>query len=119
MALTVYGIPTCQTVKKAQSWLEAQGAEFERVDLRETPPSKARVQRWVKALGSKALRNTSGGSYRALGPEKKDWSDAEWVAAFVEDPMLIKRPVIERDGAAVLVGFRGSDEALSETLLED
>ncbi|MCB9741826.1 MAG: Spx/MgsR family RNA polymerase-binding regulatory protein [Alphaproteobacteria bacterium] len=108
MSLTVYGIPSCGTVKKAWRWLDDHGLAHERVNLRETPPDAAQVQRWVEALGAKALRNTSGGAYRALGPEKQDWSDARWAEAFAQDPMLIKRPVIERDGEPVSVGFKES-----------
>ena len=71
----------------------------------------------MQTVGSKVLRNTSGGSYRGLGPEKKTWSDSRWADAFAADPMLLKRPVITRDGSVVQVGFRGSDEQLSERLL--
>jgi arsenate reductase len=112
MKLTVYGIPSCGTVKKAGAWLQARGLGHEHHDLRSAPPDRAQVQRWVQAFGVAALKNTSGGSYRALGPEKDAYSDEEWVAAFTRDPMLIKRPVIERDGQPVLVGFRGDEAAL-------
>jgi arsenate reductase (glutaredoxin) len=103
--LTVYGIPTCGTVKKARAWLDGRGVKYTWVDMRTTPPDRARVTRWAKKLGAKALRNTSGGAYRALGPEKDTWTDAAWVDAFAGDAMLIKRPVIERDGEPASVGF--------------
>ena len=104
--LTVYGIPSCQSCKKARAWLDERGLPHRWVDLRETPPSRARVEAWVSALGSRPLRNTSGGSYRALGPEKAQWDDAAWLEAFARDPMLIKRPVLEIDGEPAAVGFR-------------
>jgi arsenate reductase len=106
MSYTVYGIVTCGTVRKARVWLDARGVAYRFVDLREEPPTRARVEAWVRALGVAALKNTSGGSYRALGADKDGWSDARWVDAFVADPMLIRRPVIERDGAPVQVGWR-------------
>ena len=115
--LTVYGIPNCGTVKKARRWMDEREAAHTFVDFRATPPSRGQVEGWVEALGAKAMRNTSGGSYRALPPEKQDWDDARWVEAFAADPMLIKRPIIERDGTAVQVGFRGSEDALAATLL--
>ena len=105
MALTVHGIPTCGTVKKARAWLDARDIPHTWVDLRTSPPSADRVKGWATAFGTRAMRNTSGGSYRALGPEKDTWTDDQWVAAFVADPMLLKRPVIERDGAPAVVGF--------------
>lgn len=106
MNLTVYGIPTCGTVKKVRAWLDAQGQAHAWVDLRATPPSMERVQAWVSAFGVQAMKNTSGGSYRALGVEKDAWSDADWIVAFQRDPMLIKRPVLERDGLPWSVGHR-------------
>lgn len=105
MQVTVYGIKSCSTVKRARAWLDSHGIEHSWVDFRATPVVAERIARWVDALGSRPLRNTSGSSYRALGDEKKSWGDAEWLPRFQEDPMLLKRPVLELDGAAVAVGF--------------
>ncbi len=110
--LTVYGIPTCDSCRKARRWLDQQGHEHAWVDLRETPPGSDDVAGWVEALGAKKLKNTSGGSYRALPAEKKTWSDARWTAAFAADPMLLKRPILVRDGTALTTGFRGWDTLL-------
>lgn len=107
--VTVYGIPNCGTVKKARAWLDERGIDHSFVDFRETPVSAEHVGRWVAALGSKALRNTSGGSYRALPDDKKSWPDARWTEAFAEDAMLIRRPVLEVDGEPVQAGFRKTD----------
>lgn len=117
MKHVVYGIVTCGTVKKARAWLQARGVTPEFVDLRQDPPDRAKVAGWVEAFGARAMRNTSGGSYRALPADKADWDDATWLDAFVRDPMLLKRPIIERDGVPVQVGFRGTDDALTATLL--
>ncbi len=106
MNLTLHGIPTCGTVKKARKWLDARSIPYTFVDFRSSPPSREQVARWVEHFGARALRNTSGGAYRALGPEKKTWDDARWLEAFLADPMLIKRPVVEIDGAPALVGFK-------------
>ena len=105
MKIAIHGIPSCGTCKKARAWLDARGLAYTWVDLREQAPSRARVVRWVKTLGAKKLRNTSGGSYRALGTAKDGFDDAAWTDAFAADPMLIKRPVLEVDGAPVAVGF--------------
>lgn len=119
MAWTVYGIPSCNSVKKALRWLEEHEQEHELVNLRERPPGTERLQRWVEALGARALRNTSGRSYRALGPERASYTDARWIEAFAQDPMLIKRPVIEREGEPVHVGARKLDRALEPLLSAD
>lgn len=105
MLFTLYGIPTCGTVRKARSFLQNAGVSHDFVDFRQTPPSRAQVESWVAAFGARALRNTSGGSYRALGTEKDSWSEEEWTVAYTRDPMLLKRPVVERDGSPLTVGF--------------
>lgn len=106
MNITLYGIPSCGTVKKARSWLDERGIEHTFVDFRTDPVGRERIEAWVSTLGAKALRNTSGRSYRGLPDEKKDWDDATWVDRFAADAMLIKRPVVEKDGVAVMAGFR-------------
>ncbi len=118
MSLTLYGIPNCGTVKKAARWLDERGVEHKFVDFRAHPVGRSTVDAWVAALGAKALRNTSGGSYRALGEDKQTWSDAQWAEAFTADPMLIKRPLIERDGTAIKAGFRGKDDEIAALLLD-
>lgn len=115
--IVVYGIPTCGTVRKARAWLAEHGVSHEWIDLRESPPDRATIDRWIAAFGAKALRNTSGAAYRALGPEKDGWDDARWAEAFASDPMLVKRPVVERDGEPVLVGFRAPEDELRRRLL--
>ena len=52
------------------------------------------------------MRNTSGQSYRALGEVKDTWNEAQWVSAFSDDVMLLKRPIFVKDGMAIAVGFR-------------
>ncbi len=105
---TVYGITTCGTVKKARAFLDSKKTPYTFVDFRQTPPSLAQVKQWVATFGANAMRNTSGGSYRALPEAKAQWSEAEWVKQFAADPMLIKRPIVERDGVPVQVGFKGT-----------
>jgi arsenate reductase (glutaredoxin) len=106
MALLVYGIPTCSTCRKALTWLDQQGVAYEFVDTKLVPPGRAMIADWVARLGSSPLRNTSGQSYRAIGPEKSDWTAAQWIDAFAADAMLLKRPLFVQDGSAIAVGFR-------------
>ncbi|MEM7794943.1 MAG: Spx/MgsR family RNA polymerase-binding regulatory protein [Cyanobacteria bacterium P01_C01_bin.118] len=109
MALQVYGIPNCGTCKKALTWLDTNGIAYEFINTKEQPPTREQITEWVSALTARPMRNTSGMSYRALGEEKKTWSDEQWIAAFSEDAMLLKRPLFVKDGTAVLVGFRASE----------
>ena len=116
MSIFVYGIKTCSSCKKALKWLEANGFEHTWVDTRKTPPSKEKIESWVSDLGFKPMRNTSGGSYRALGSEKHDWGDSEWTEAYSKDAMLLKRPLFEKKGKALFTGFRGTDEEIKNRL---
>lgn len=117
MIIQLYGIPTCATCKKAFKWLEANGVEYEFVNTKEQPPSRHLIQNWVATLGVKPMRNTSGQSYRALGEDKQLWSDKQWIDAFANDAMLLKRPLFVRNGTAAMVGFRGTDEQIREQLV--
>ena len=116
MALKVYGIPNCGTYKKAFAWLESNGVDYEFINTKEHPPEQSQIEAWVAALTARPMRNTSGLSYRALGDEKKEWSDAQWVEAFAADAMLLKRPLFEKGGEAVLVGFRAKEEEIRAKL---
>ena len=116
MSFTLYGISTCDSCRKAKKWFEAQGVEYTWVDTRKVAPTKEQITSWVATLGNKVMRNTSGGSYRALGEEKKSWTDNQWIEAFTNDPMLLKRPLIERNDTALLTGFRGSDDDIRSKL---
>ncbi len=115
MSLLVYGIPNCGTCKKALQWLEARGIAYEFINTKEHPPTQEMLADWVASLGAAPMRNTSGHSYRALGEDKKDWTDQQWIEAFSADAMLIKRPLFVKDGKAILVGFRDKDVAATLT----
>ncbi len=116
MPIQVYGIPTCGTCKKATQWLDRNQIPYEFVNTKDQPPTVAMIQSWVAVLGALPLRNTSGQSYRALGDAKQGWGDAEWIAAFAQDAMLLKRPVFVKDGQAVIVGFRDADAVMRQKL---
>lgn len=116
MTLQVYGIPNCGTCKKAFQWLGDRHISYTFIDTKEQPPSRQLIEAWVEALGAKPLRNTSGQSYRALGAQKQDWSDEQWIDAFAKDAMLIKRPLFAKDGKAVMVGFREKENVMLEML---
>ncbi len=115
ISLKVYGIPTCSTCSKALRWLDEQNIVYEFVNTKECPPNRATIASWVMALGNKPLRNTSGKSYRSLGQTKDNWTDEDWINAFSQDAMLLKRPLFVQDDRAVFVGFRDPAK-LAQTL---
>lgn len=116
MSIQVYGIPTCGTCKKALKWLDDNQIQYEFINTKEHPPTRQAIADWVARLGTKPMRNTSGQSYRALGDIKNEWTDAEWIEAFVKDAMLIKRPLFVVNGTAALVSFRDKEEVIREKL---
>lgn len=116
MSIRVYGIPNCGTCKKAIAWLEDNHIEYEFINTKDHPPTAKMIAGWVQALGSKPMRNTSGKSYRALGDVRNSFSDQQWIDAFAQDAMLLKRPLFTKDNQAILVGFRASEAELKAKL---
>ena len=110
MSIKVYGYKKCGTWRKAWAWLDDQGVAYERVPIREEPPSRDELEAaWhASGLPLKRFFNTSGGSYRQGGwsAKLKDGvSEKEQLDALAADPMLLKRPLVIGDGV-VLVGFK-------------
>ena len=116
MTLVVYGIPTCDTCKKALAWLDHQGVIYDIINTKLYPPSRDILQGWVQSLGVKPLLNTSGRVYRGLPAAKQTWTEAQWIEALATDAMLLKRPLFVRDGEAVMAGFRPQQPDLGARL---
>jgi len=103
--ITLYGIPNCDTVRKARRWLDAQGIDYQFHDFRKQGLEESMLHGWVAELGWEALINRRGTSWRKL-PEKErneiDQNSA--IRLMLENPTLIKRPVLEL-GPSHYVGF--------------
>ncbi len=103
--MIVYGIPNCDTVKKARKWLDAQGIEYAFHDYKKQGVPEDRLRAWVAEKGWEVLLNRRGTTFRALDDATKADLDAEKaVAVMLAHPSTIKRPVVE-NGATLLVGF--------------
>ena len=103
--MVVYGIPNCDSVRKARRWLESHGVAFTFHDLRKDGLDAATLARWVEALGWEPLLNRRGTTWRQLPQPRRDRIDADSAfALMLEQPTVIKRPVVEQDGK-VSVGF--------------
>ncbi|TCM18977.1 Spx/MgsR family transcriptional regulator [Novosphingobium sp. PhB165] len=115
MTLTMYGIPNCDTVKKARNWLDARGTDYTFHDYKKEGADPARLEKWVAEAGWEKLLNRAGTTFRKL-PEadKADLDAAKAIAIMVAQPSTIKRPVVEYPGG-LLVGFKQDewDAALS------
>lgn len=111
----VYGIPNCDTVKKARAWLDARGVAHEFVDFRKVPPPEALIAHWIATLGRDRVVNRRGTTWRGLPPDVQARADTDAGAAAVlaAHPSAIKRPVVVA-GEALLIGF---DESAFERTL--
>ena len=100
-----YGIPNCDTVKKARTWLEARGIGYAFHDYKKEGADPARLSGWSDAAGWETLLNRRGTTYRALSEADKAGIDrAKAIRLMQANPSLIKRPVVEHNGG-LLVGF--------------
>lgn len=106
MTITIYGIKNCDTVKKARTWLEGRGVEHRFVDYRVDGLDAKALARWEKAVGWEKLLNKASTTFKALPDAEKQGVDkARAVALMQAHPTLIKRPVLDVDGA-ITVGFK-------------
>jgi len=102
----IYGIRNCDTMKKALTWLDAQGIEFEFHDYKKQGIDAGTIQAWLAQVERTVLVNTRGTTWRKLPPEAQHIeTDAAAIALMVDNPSLIKRPVLVTD-RGLLVGFK-------------
>jgi arsenate reductase len=106
VSVTLYGITTCDTVRKARAWLDQQGVVYRFHDFRKDGLEATSLAGWLDALGWEAVLNKAGTSFRALPDADKSGLGRDKAAALIlANPTLVKRPVVEADGR-VLVGFK-------------
>lgn len=104
--IEVYGIPNCDTVKKARSWLDVRGMAYTFHDYKKEGASADRLAAWIDAAGLDRVLNRAGTTFRKLPEaEKADLDTARAIALMVANPSMIKRPVVEHPGG-LLVGFK-------------
>lgn len=109
--ITLYGIPNCDTVKKARAWLAGQGLAYQFHDFKKQGVPAERLSAWMAAVGWDKLLNRQGTSWRKLDAAvQAGVQDAASAAALMQElPSVIKRPVVEWNGTPtgrVTVGFK-------------
>lgn len=104
--VTIYGIPNCDTMKKARVWLDQHGVEHVFHDYRKAGVDKARLEGWVAEHGWEVILNRAGTTFRALPDEARaDLNAARAVELMLAQPGMIKRPVLDL-GDRRIVGFK-------------
>jgi arsenate reductase (glutaredoxin) len=109
MSMTLYGIPNCDTVKKARGWLDGLGLDYSFHDYRKSGIEPAKLREWVDARGWEQILNRKGPTFRKLDESDKTGLDPyKAVEVMCAHTSAIKRPILEYDNAddaGLLVGF--------------
>lgn len=115
--MIVYGIPNCNTVKKARTWLADNGIEYEFHDFKKQGITTAKLNEWCEVFGWEKVLNKKGTTWKKISPEQQSQitGQAAAVALLAENTSAIKRPVVEKDGKAILISF---DEELYSSVLK-
>ncbi len=111
--IKMYGIPNCDTVKKARKFLDENKIEFEFVDFKKVAPTEKEIKTWKKTFGDWPV-NKRGTTFRKLKEEFESANDKEIVKLISENSSVIKRPILEENGTAICFGF---DKEAFENLL--
>ena len=110
MSVTLYGIPNCDTVKKARVWLDAQGIDYTFHDYKKAGADEGKLNAWIAEKGWETILNRAGTTFKKLpDADKAGIDDAKAVALMREQPSMIKRPVVEGAKSGLLVGFKQAE----------
>ena len=107
MAIVIYGIKNCDTMKKARAWLDKRGVEYAFHDYKTAGIEREKLERWAKKVGWETLLNRAGTTFRKLTDRYKSGiTETKAIALMLKQPSMIKRPVLDAGGGKLLVGFK-------------
>jgi arsenate reductase len=105
--VTIYGIPNCDTMKKARAWLDSHGIAYAFHDYKKAGIDRSRLEAWSRKVGWEALLNKAGTTFRNLpDADKQVVTERKAIDLMQAQPSLIKRPVLDIGGGKLLVGFK-------------
>ena len=109
--MKLYGIPNCDTVKKARNWLAEHDVTYEFHDFRKQGVSRELLSAWLKQVGWQKLLKKTGPTWGKLPDSIKQSikDDASALGLMLEQPNVIKRPVLEKNGKVLATGFVESE----------
>lgn len=114
MTITLYGIKTCGSVKKAITLLDKHSIPFHFIDLKTTTPNKEQLKSWIESKGIKVVLSSKGTTYKNLKRDGKitesilDSHIQEQIDMLFATPMLLKRPIITSD-KHLIIGYNESE----------
>ena len=106
MSVALYGIPNCDTVKKARDWLDVQGIAYAFHDYKKLGADPAKLAEWCRTAGWDRVLNRAGTTFRKLpDADKLGLDEAKAIGLMAANPSCIKRPIAEHPGG-LLIGFK-------------
>lgn len=104
MKYKMYGIPNCDTVKKARTALEKKKIDYDFVDFKKTPPTAEDVKRWEKVFGELPA-NKKGPTFRKIKEQYEKASPKQQLELLLENTSALKRPILENGSKIVCFGY--------------
>lgn len=105
MTTNLYGIATCDTVRRARKWLNENSIDHQFIDVRENTPPKSQMDNWVASLGAAKMVNKRSTTWKNMSDaDRNEAETGDTTAVLLANPTLIKRPVLEH-GDMLEVGF--------------
>ncbi len=114
----IYGIPNCDTIKKALAWLKANGIDYLFYDYKKNGITTSKLSAWSKQVGWESLLNKKGTTWRKLDATVQESiiNEKKAIGLLVENTSAIKRPLVEKDDKVIALGF---DEVLYKKLFKN
>ena len=107
MTITIYGIANCDTMKKARSWLAEHGVTYRFHDYKKDGIDRKLLAGWCAKVGWETLLNRAGTTFKKLPDKgKQGLTEKKAIALMLDQPSMIKRPVLDLGGGKLLVGFK-------------
>ncbi len=107
--IKLYGIPNCDTIKKARKWLDNNNLEYEFHDYKKLGVPEKNLKQWMKKCGWETVLNKRGTTWRKLDDDiKSNIDETSSIQIMIENPSAIKRPVLE-NGKTLLIGFNENE----------
>jgi len=113
---SLFGIPNCDTVKKVKKYLDNKGVEYNFVNFKNNSPTNKDIKRWGDYLGELPV-NKRGTTYRKIKDQFEAVSKAQQSKILTENSSAIKRPILEKSGKVISIGF--DEKALQKSIKQE